>query len=156
MRKLGFPCLTIVSGMPPLQQRKNRCLKVARTPTSIQRSRRATKAKPPESALTLNLTRRRLSARAVPTTGEILLISHLTAWKEPCRFAALCSPSPAGLQADRLLLTSLAAAEVTCTRSRYRTWAVCSSYLCATYLYVDGPYRKPPSRLSDKSSYQVV
>ena len=36
-------------------------------------------AKPRESALMLNLTRRRLFVRAVPTE-EILLVSHLTAW----------------------------------------------------------------------------
>jgi hypothetical protein len=66
-----------------MQQQQNRCLKVvarvlARL-TSIQRSS-TTKAKPRESALMLNLTRRRLFKRAVPTDTNP---AHLAdSWKK--------------------------------------------------------------------------
>jgi hypothetical protein len=53
-------------------------LKAAPTPYKHSTFER-NEAKPRESALMLNLTRRRLFVRAVPTE-EILLISHLTAW----------------------------------------------------------------------------
>jgi hypothetical protein len=77
MHKLSFPCLKIVNRM--LLQR-NRCLKVsspAYKHSTFHRSERIERAKTLK-VLMLNLTRRRLSAWAVPTR-EFLLISPLPA-----------------------------------------------------------------------------